>query len=90
MDESGRDGAEYSRKVENGRRVAGAIRSLINAKDLQLCMKDCLYVFKYGSETTLWKEKERSRIRVAQMNNLRGLLGNRRMDRFQYALIKGL
>ena len=36
LDESGTDGAECSRKVASGRRVAGAIRSLVNAKDLQL------------------------------------------------------
>ena len=34
--ESGTDGAECSRKVGSGRRVAGAIRSLVNAKDLQI------------------------------------------------------
>ena len=38
LDESGRDGAECSREMASGRRVAGAIRSLVNAKDLQL---DC-------------------------------------------------
>ena len=32
----------------------------------------------YGSETMLWKE--RSRIRDVQMDNLRDLLGIRRMD----------
>ena len=37
-------------------------------------------VLTYGSETVLWKEKERSRIRVVQMDNLRGLLGIRRMN----------
>ena len=36
LDETGTDGAECSRKVVCGRRVAGAIRFLINAKDLQL------------------------------------------------------
>ena len=36
LDESGTDGAECSRKVASGRRVAGAIRSLVNARDLQL------------------------------------------------------
>ena len=36
LDESGIDGAECNRKVASGRRVAGAIRSLVNAKDLQL------------------------------------------------------
>ena len=38
-------------------------------------------VLMYGSETMLWKEKERSRIRAVQMDNLRGLLGISRMDR---------
>ena len=42
----------------------------------------------YGSETLLWKEKERFRIRVVQMNTFRGLLGIRRMDRVQDARIK--
>ena len=36
MDESGTDGAGCSRKVVNGRKVAGDIRSLVNARDLQL------------------------------------------------------
>ena len=35
---------------------------------------------KYCSETMIWKEKERPRIRAVQMDNLRGLLGIRRMD----------
>ena len=34
MDESGTDGAECSRKMASGRRVAGIIRSLVNARDL--------------------------------------------------------
>ena len=36
LDESVTDGAECSRKVAIGRRVAGAIRSLVNARDLKL------------------------------------------------------
>ena len=36
LDESGADGTECSRKLESGRRVADAIRFLINARDLQL------------------------------------------------------
>ena len=36
LDESGTDGAESSMKVAIGRRVAGAIKSLVNARDLQL------------------------------------------------------
>ena len=80
LDESGTDGAECSRKVAS-ERVTGAIRSLVNARDLQL---ECARVFHetllipvlmYGRETMLWKEKERSRIRAVQMDNLRGLLG---------------
>ena len=35
----------------------------------------------YGSKAMIWREKERSRIRVVQMDNLRGLLVIRRMDR---------
>ena len=36
LDESGADGAERSRKVASEKRVAVAIRSLVNARDLQL------------------------------------------------------
>ena len=35
----------------------------------------------HGHETMLWREKERSRVRAVQMDNLRGFLGIRRMDR---------
>ena len=44
----------------------------------------------YGSEIMLWKENERSRIRAEWMDNLRGLLGIRRMDRVLNAWIKEL
>ena len=37
-------------------------------------------VLMYGSETMLWKDMERSRSRAVQMDNLRRLLGIRRMD----------
>ena len=36
LDESGTDEAECNRKVASGMRVAGTIRSLVNAKSLQL------------------------------------------------------
>ena len=36
MDEAGTNGAECSRKLASGRRVAGSIRSLVNARGLQL------------------------------------------------------
>ena len=47
-------------------------------------------VLMYGNETTLWKEKERSRIRTVQVDNLRGFLGIRRMDRLPNARIREL
>ena len=95
MDKSGTDGAEFSRKVASRRRVAGAFRSLFNARDLQLesgSLHETLLVpvVTYGSETILWKEKDRSRIKAVQMNNLRGLLGIRRMDRVPNAQIREL
>ena len=89
LDEYGTDGAECSRKV------ASAIRSLVNTRDLQLECAKVLHetllapVLIHGSEM-LWKEKERSRIRVLQMDNLRGFLVIRRMDRFLTAQIREL
>ena len=45
----------------------------------------------YGRETmTLWKEKERSRVKAVQMDNLRGLLSIRRMDRVPNEQIREL
>ena len=46
-------------------------------------------VLMYGSETMLWKEK-RSRMKTVQMDNLRRLLGIRRMDRVPIAWIREL
>ena len=68
--DSGTDGTEYSRKVPSMRRVAGAIRSLANARNLQLECARVLHetllvnVLMYGSEAMLWKEKEISRVRA--------------------------
>ena len=56
---------------------------------VESCMKHCLYLFLYMAETMLWK-KEISRIRDVQMDNLRGLLGIRRMDRVLNAWIRKL
>ena len=81
LDESGTDEAECSRKVASGRRVAGAIRSLVNARSLQLECGKVLHesllvsVLMYGSDTIIWREKEASMIRPVQMDNRRGLLG---------------
>ena len=46
-------------------------------------------VLTYCSETMLWKN-ERSTIRAVQMDNLRGLLGIRRMGRVPNARIREL
>ena len=59
MAESGTDGVDCNRKVATGRRVAGAIWSLVNARDLHLECARVLHeallepVLMYGSETTL-------------------------------------
>ena len=42
----------------------------------------------FDSETMIWKEKERSRIRAVDMDNLRGQLGIRRMDKLPNTRIK--
>ena len=47
-------------------------------------------VFLYSDETKLWKEKRRSRIRDVQMDNLKGLLGIKRIDRVTNARIREL
>ena len=59
--------------------MAGAIRCLVNARVLHETL--LVPVISYGSDTMLWKEKERSRIRAVQMDNLIYLLSIRRMDR---------
>ena len=43
LDESGTDEAECRRKVASGRRVAGAIRSLVSV--LESCTSHCSYLF---------------------------------------------
>ena len=86
---------QCSRKVASRKRVAGALRSLVNARDMHL---ECARVLQtllvpvhiYGSKAMLWKEKERSRIRAVQMNNIRGLLGIMSMDRVPNAQIREL
>ena len=96
MDESGKDEGECSRKVASGRRVAGAVRPLVDARSLHIECAKVLHesllapVLTYGSETMIWREMERSRIWAVQINNLRGLMGIRRMDKFQNTLIMQL
>ena len=69
------------------RRVAGAIRYLVSVRGWQLQCAGVLHesllvsILMYGSETMIWKENERSTVRAVQMDNLRGLLSIKRMDK---------
>ena len=60
----GKDEAGCSRNVASGRRVAGAIRSLVNVTSMQLeCARVShesllVPVFTYGRETMIWREKD--------------------------------
>ena len=80
----------------SGRRVVGAIRSLVHVTSLQLECSGILHesllvpALTYGSETMIWMEKEWYRIRAAHMDNLRGFLGIRKMDRVPNARIREL
>ena len=82
--------------MASGRRVAVVIRSPVNARDLPLECARVLHetllvvILMYGIETMLWREKKRSRVRTVQMDNLRGLLGIRIMDRVPNARIREL
>ena len=55
------------RKGVNGHKIAGAIRSLVNAIDLQLECARLLHekflvpILIYDNDSMLWKEKERSK-----------------------------
>ena len=44
----------------------------------------------YGNETMVWREKESCRIRAVKMDNLRVLLGSKRMDKVSNAQIRQL
>ena len=62
LNKLGSDGAECSRKVVSGRKVASTIRSLFNAGNLQPECARVLHkmllvsILMYGRETMLWKE----------------------------------
>ena len=96
LNQLGTDEAECSRKEASGMKVAVAIKSLFNSRNLQLeCARVLhksllVHVLTYGSKTMIWREKERSRIWAVQMDNLRGLLGIRRIDKVQNPQIRQL
>ena len=63
LDESGTDVANYCRKVVNGRKVSGSIRSLVNTRGLKLeyvrmlCEGLLVPALLYGSETMISRVK---------------------------------
>ena len=61
--------------MTSGSRGADPIRSLVNARSLQLECARVLHESSYGSETMILKEKERSWIRAVHMYNLRCFAG---------------
>ena len=79
LDETGTDDTECHRKVGSGRKVTGAIRSLVNARCLQIeCARMIheglpLPLLLYASETMIRREEERFRIRAVQMDSLGGV-----------------
>jgi hypothetical protein len=96
IENKGIDDVECDRKVSNGRRVAGAIKTLANTKNLSLeCIRrlhECMLVpvLMYGSEVTVWSQKNISRIQAVQMDNLRGILGVRKIDKMRNEYIREL
>ena len=68
--------------------MSGASRSLVNARGLHETL--IVGVLMYGSETIIWKEEEKSRIRAVQIDKIRSLLVIRRMDRVPNARIRKL
>ena len=51
-------------------------------------MKTFLYLFYVWERDIVWREKERSKIRVVQVDNLRGLLSMRRIDMSSTGIIE--
>ena len=96
MNDKGTDDAECGRKVSSGRKVAGAIKSLVNVKGLSIECTRVLHesmllpVLMYGSEAMVWNSKYRSKVQAVQMDNLRGVLGVRRIDKMRNERIREL
>ena len=61
LDEAGTDRAQCSRKVASGRRVAGAIRSLVNMRDLQIecarVLHETFLVLRFGRNNVMEKRE---------------------------------
>ena len=71
--------AERRRKVASERIIASTIRVVREGLIVPALL--------YGSEIMIWRQKEVSRIKSAQMGNLRSLLSVRKMDRVLNARI---
>ena len=65
----------------------GAIKFLVKGRSLQLERQQVLHeaslvaFLLYGNETVVRREKERSKIRAIKVDNYRGLLGIRRINK---------
>ena len=81
LDESGTDVTECCKVVVSERRVAGAIRSMVNGRSPQLERVRVLHEALLVPFLLYSSEEKRSEIRDVQLDNLRGLLGVMRMDR---------
>ena len=96
LDEMGTDDVECDRKVSSGRRVAGAIKSLVNGKSLSF---ECIWVLHesrlvpallYGNEITVWYPKYRLRVQAVHLDYLRSVFGVRRIDKMRNERIREL
>ena len=76
----------YCEYVVSGRMVAGSSMVLVTAMVFLETL--LVLVLIYGIETMIWKEKESSRIKAIQIDNLRGLLGIRRMGKVLNAQLR--
>ena len=53
-------------------------------------MRHCWCIFLYMNETMIWKEEESSRIRAVQIDNIKVLLGIKKMDKVPNPWIRDL
>src|SRR5678816_2448976 len=87
---------QCSRKVVNGRKVVGEIKSLVDKKRLSFECARVLYegklllVLMYNSETIVWNKRYRTKFQCVQMDNLKGVLGVRRIDKMRNERIREL
>ena len=75
------DGAKCCWNLAHGRKVVGTIRSLVNARTLQLDYAKVLHVALFIPILLHGSKEDRSRIRAVKMENLTGSLNIRRIDR---------